>query len=93
MFLDGAPDVVTVAISGFPPPHMPSMDFNITMNGSQTLPYPIVDDNLLGEDQMFDVTLSPSDPDVNIGSPNTATVNITENDSKRCNICYSLSGT
>ena len=85
MFQDGAPDKVTVTISGFPPPHVPSMDFDITMNGSQLLPYSIFDDNLLGKDQMFDVILRSSEPNV-IGSPNTATVNITEDDSKRSSI-------
>jgi hypothetical protein len=58
------------------------MDFNISSNGTQTLPYPIVNDNLLGNDLvMFEVMLSSSEAGV-IGSINTASVNITEDDSK-----------
>ena len=71
-----------VRISGFPAPHEPSMDFNITESGIQTLSYPVVNDDLLDEDQMFNVTLESPDFMVMIGSSNTASVSIDEDDSK-----------
>ena len=77
----GAPTVVTVTIMGFP--GRESMDFNISSNGSnQPLTFANIDDNVLGNDQMFEVILDSSDSNVLIVPPNTATVNITENDSK-----------
>jgi hypothetical protein len=80
---DVADDVVSVTISGFPsPPHAPSMDFNVSINGTQTLSYPIVNNNQLGNDLViFEVMLSSSEATVE-AFLNTASVNITEDDSK-----------
>ena len=82
VFSADAPDVVTVTITGFSPPHAMSVDFNISGNGTQSLEYPIVDDNLLGNDLvMIEVMLTSIDPSVEVAL-STATVNITEDDSK-----------
>ena len=82
MFPADAPEVVTVTISGFPPPNAMFVDFNISGNMTHDLEYPIVNDNLLGDNLvMFEVMLISSDATVDANS-NTATVNITENDSK-----------
>jgi hypothetical protein len=83
MFPPNATDVVSVTISGFPsPPYVSSMDFNVGTNGTQTLSYPIVNDALLGNDVvMFEVVLMSSEATVE-PSLNTASVNITEDDSK-----------
>ena len=82
MFSADAPEAVTVTISGFPAPNVMSMDFNISGNETQNLTYPIVNDNLLGDNLvMFEVMLMSSDAAVE-ASLSTATVNITEDDSK-----------
>ena len=77
----GAPDMVTVTIRGFP--GADPMDFNISNSGIQSLTFDNINDNVLGKDQTFVVTLNPSGCGVMIDSPSTATVNITEDDSKR----------
>ena len=82
MFSADAPEAVTVTITGFPAPNVMSMDFNISGNETQMLTYPIVNDNLLGDDLVrFDVMLTSADASVEV-SLSTATVNITEDDSK-----------
>ena len=77
----GAPDMVTVTIRGFP--GADPMDFNISNSGTQSLTFDMINDNVLGDDRIFEVTLNPSGSGVMIDSPSTATVNITEDDSKR----------
>ena len=77
----GAPDMVTVTIRGFP--GADPMDFNINSSGIQSLTFDVMNDNVLGDDRTFEVTLNSSGSDVVIDSPSTATVNIAEDDSKR----------
>ena len=76
-----APDMVTVTIRGFP--GADPMDFNISNSGVQSLTFDVINDDVLGDDRTFEVTLSSLDPSVVINSPSMATVNITEDDSKR----------
>lgn len=82
IFSADAPEMVTVTITGFPSPNVMSMDFNISGNGTQSLEYPIINDNLLGDELvMFDVMLTSTDASVE-ADLSAATVNITEDDSK-----------
>ena len=68
----GAPDMVTVTICGF---HgADPMDFNISNSRIQSLIFDMINDNVLGDNQTFEVTLSSFDPNVMINSPSTATV-------------------
>ena len=77
----GAPTEVTVII--IRNPGRDSTDFNISSNGKkQLLTFANINDNVLGNDRTFEVILTSSDLNVMIVSPSTATVNITEDDSK-----------
>ena len=67
------------------------MDFNINNSGVQPLTFSIPNDALLSNDRMFEVILSSNDSNVDVIPPNTATVNITEDDSKtKCKPKFSV---
>ena len=72
--------MVMVTITGFL--DASPMDFNISNSGIQPLTFDIPNDALLGNDRMFEVTLTSNDGNVMVVPPMTATVNITEDDGK-----------
>ena len=76
------PEMVQITISGFPDP-MPVMNFNISSNGVTLVNYTGFNDSALGSDRMFTLTLSSSDSSVTLSTPNTTSVTITEDDSKK----------